>query len=186
MDLSPNDIIKSIELANKCILSTRAKHCQFKLCTYTLATGEYLYNYRVRDNYYCDKCGSEFGERDNISHSLYYCRQVLPFIENMFTFLTTECKAPSNISFQEYLLGPIGTNLVALNSVFIVIKKYIFYEWAQTTSYNTRLRIIKSRVRRIIMLEKRYYSSKNELDVFFEKWKNFTPIYDMYGPDPLL
>ena len=117
---------------------------------------------------------------------MYYCRQIHPFIEKIFTFLITQCKAPSNISFEDYLLGPIETNDQALNAVFIIIKKYIFYEWAQNTSYATKLNIIKSRVRRVILLEKKYYDSKHELDGFFEKWKNYTSIYNMYGPDPLL
>ena len=92
----------------------------------------------------------------------------------------------SEISFQDYILGVPRKTKEALNCILIEIKRYIFYEWANDISDSIKLRILKSKLRRIILLEKRHFHEKNDINGFYEKWKDFTPIYDMFGPDPLL
>merc|ERR1711954_24030 len=186
LNLPPDNILMSIPRAFNSTLSTKARQFQYKVSTYTLATGEYLCNYRVRDTYSCFKCNSESGERDNIAHSLFYCPKVYPFIEFTFEFLINECKAADHISFTDYIFGIQSTNKAALNSVLIELKRYIFYDWSENTSIRSKCKVLKNRTRRIMLLEKRYYFSLGKYDDFFTKWRDFTSIYDIFGPDPLL
>ena len=84
------------------------------------------------------------------------------------------------------MFGIPDRNKQALNQIFIEIKRFIFYDWGQNTSNITKLRILKNRLRHVILLDKRYFYSQRNFSGFFEKWGNFTPIYDMFGPDPFL
>ena len=45
--------------------------------------------------------------------------------------------------------------------------------------------IYKNRLRRVIICDKRYHFGQNKIDAFFEKWKLFYNIYQIYGPDPM-
>ena len=143
LNLPPDNILMSIPRAFNSTLSTKARQFQYKVSTYTLATGEYLCNYRVRDTYSCFKCNSEFGERDNIAHSLFYCPKVYPFIEFTFEFLINECRAADHISFADYIFGIQSTHKAALNSVLIEIKRYIFYDWSENTSIRSKCKVLK-------------------------------------------
>ena len=54
-NLLPDQILESISLAFQCTRSTKARHFQYKLCNYSLATGEFLCNYQVKDDFHCTK-----------------------------------------------------------------------------------------------------------------------------------
>ena len=124
---------------------------------------------------YKTKCNSEFSKRDTIAHSLFECRKVYPFVEKIFSFLISECKAATQINFSQYMFGIPDRNKEALNQIFIEIKRFIFYDWGQNTSNITKLRILKNRLRRIILLDKRYfYSQRNFSGFFLEMGKFYT------------
>ena len=88
--LSDNQIKNAFVFAHNCTLSTKSRTFQYKISTYILPTKEYLWNYKVKDNYYCDRCLSDNSgprlERDNIKHSLFSCPLINPFLENTLNF----------------------------------------------------------------------------------------------------
>ena len=184
LDISDQRIENGLVFAFLCTLSTRSRVFQFKLCTYIIPTGEYLFNYHVRDNYLCDKCHYDSGERDNIIHSIFNCIKVRPLVQRVFFFLINECNATKEITLTDYLFGFQGKENNGLNCILLELKQYIFYDWGKIESINMKFKIFKNKIRKIILLEKNYYLSHNKLNDFFEKWKYFSPFYDMYGPDP--
>ena len=171
-----------------CTLSTKSRNIQYKISTFTLPTGEYLWNYKVRDNYYCERCQTDpnilIPERDNILHSLYSCPKLQPFLMALFDFIIQKCKITRSISEIEYLLGFLENE--GLNCVLLETKKFIFYNFKHDKNINTQINMLKNRLRRIILLEKRHYYVINKIEHFHEKWKHFEEIYMIYGPDPLM
>ena len=60
--------------AKKCTLSIKSIALQYKISTNTLPSGEYLWNYNVKDNFYCSRCiesSNDLTVRDNINHSIH-------------------------------------------------------------------------------------------------------------------
>merc|ERR1711954_591741 len=181
-------ISNAFTFAWKCTLSTKSRNLQYKISTFTLPTGEYLWNYNVKDHFYCSRCSSgpkiSTPERDNIIHALFSCPKLDPFLSQMFLFLINECKAVNYIEETDYLLGFINKD--GLNSILLEIKKFIFYNFSHEKSIDVQLNMMKNRLRRLILLEKKYYASTNKLNFFYSKWESFSPIYMIYGPDPFL
>ena len=100
-NLLPERILNAFTFPWKSTLSTKSRNIQYKISTFTLPTGEYLWNYNVKVNYYCEKCLSDPDlsppERDNILHSLFLCPKLQPFLSQIFSFLINECKAANEI-----------------------------------------------------------------------------------------
>ena len=107
--LSDNQIKNAFVFAHNCTLSTKSRTFQYKISTYILPTKEYLWNYKVKDNYYCDRCLSDNSrprlERDNIKHSLFSCPLINPFLENTLNFFINNCNFTQTISEVKYLLS---------------------------------------------------------------------------------
>ena len=184
--LSEARIKFAFSFARNCVKSTKLWNFQFKICTYTLPTEEYLWNYKVRNNYYCKKClQNNLVERDNILHSLLLCPQIAPFVSKVFTFLTNNCKAADSISELEYILGFVDKDKEGLNCALLELKRFVFYNFDEPKNHESQFNIFKSRLRRTILLDKKFYCSKNNHDFFYKKWELFCPIYMIHGPDPL-
>ena len=60
---------------------------------------------------------------------------------------------------------------------------YIFYNWKVELSTNSNINGLVSKIRRLIILEKNMSKSDISFDMFADKWKYFTDIYDFRGPD---
>ena len=188
-NLTDEQVKNSSTFAHACTLSTKSKVFQYKILTFTLPTQEYLWNYQVNSNFYCHRCLNSANnyslERDNIQHNLFSCSILAPFLTKVFDFFVYECKATNSISEVEYLLGFTGKSYEGLNSALLELKRYIFYHFSDSKSINLHLHIFKNRLRRIILCDKRYYASKNNYEYFYEKWECFSPVYQLFGPDPM-
>ena len=186
-DLSTERIKNAFIFAKKCMLSIKSIALQYKISTNTLPTGEYLWNYNVKDNFYCSRCiesSNDLTVRDNINHSLYSCPNLNLFLSKIFSFLIQECKAAVNISELDYLLGFMDK--FALNSVLLELKKFIFYSYNHNSNIDVQFSMFIKRLRRLILLEKSHYFSVNKIDYFYKKWEQFSEVYMFHGPDPIL
>ena len=188
-NLSGERVENAFTFARTCTLSTISRVFQYKIATCTLPTEEYLWNYQARDNYFCKLCLNSTNnfslERDNIRHILFACSIVAPFLSKVLNFFIKDCKAADYISEVDYLLGFRGKDYEGLNCALIELKKYIFYHFSEERSPNVNFRIYNSRLRRIVLCDKRHSFSRNKFETFYEKWKYFSPVYQIYGPDPL-
>ena len=61
-----------------------------------------------------------------------------------------------------------------------------FYSWKENEAEEVRLVRFYKKVRGVIKTEKKLAISPLKYDIFVEKWKFFTEIYDFRGPDNLL
>ena len=116
---------------------------------------------------------------------LTHCPIIAPFLSKALDFFVNECKASNQISELDYLHGIYGRGFEGLNSALLELKKFIFYNFSSEKSMNLQFSIFLSRLRRIILCDKRYYVSNNKSSLFYEKWRDFSPVYQIYGPDPL-
>ena len=73
-----------------------------------------------------------------------------------------------------------------INSALIECKKFLFYSFSDQINIDIQVEMYKTRLRRIILQEKKYFSKLNKMNQFFDKWQDFSPVYMSYGPDPLL
>ena len=119
-----------------------------------------------------------------VSHNLYSCHKINPFISKVFKFLTDKCSEKYSISEVEYLLGYPHQGNEGLNCALLELKQYIFYNFSSDKSLTLQFNLYLNRLRRLIIKEKRYYLSLNKLDYFYEKWLNFSAVYLLHGPDP--
>ena len=83
-NLSEDQIKNAFVFAQVCTVSNKSRNFQYKISTYILPTREYLWNYQVKENYYCSRCISiETNprlERDNIPHCLFSCPCIAHFL----------------------------------------------------------------------------------------------------------
>ena len=191
-NLSEDEISNAFLFSRACTQSTKSWSFQYKVATFTLPTGEYLWNYKVRETYYCDRCLSVSGEsgessveRDVIRHNLYSCPQLYPFVCKVFNFFVDECSIREGIPEIKYLLGFQDKANNGLNCALLELKQYIFYNFSSNKSLTLHFNLYISRLRRLILKEKRYYLSVNKLELFFDKWSNFSSVYILLGPDPM-
>ena len=63
LGLTEDQVKNAFIFSNECTVSTKYRHFQYRINTYTLATWEYLYNYKVNLDYSCLKCESLYGEQ---------------------------------------------------------------------------------------------------------------------------
>ena len=187
-DLSEDEITNAFMFPRKCTLSTKSWAFQYKIATFTLPTEEYLWNYKVTENYYCKRCISVTDDsgliKDDIRHNLYSCSQLYPFISKVFNFFTSECSVTESIPEIKYLLGFKGEDNSALNCALLELKQYIFYNYSSGKSLTLHFTLYINRLRNLIKKEKRYYITQDSLDFFYDKWSNFSSVYILHGPDP--
>ena len=187
-NLIDNEIRNCFMYPFACTISTKSRSFQYKIATFTLPTGDYLWNYKVRENPYCTRCTSDTTvepEKDDISHNIFSCTKLVPFLSKVFNFFVNECNLIDHINEKEYLLGYQGKDLEGLNCVLLELKQFIFYNFSTTVNIEIQFSRYINRIRRLIIKDKRYHFSNNKADYFFEKWNKFYPVYMLYGPDPL-
>ena len=88
--------------------------------TQILPTNKYLARYRVTDSDICSKCHVV---TDSVSHSLWSCKLLVPYVEKFIDFLKQTCNV-QEVGLVEYIFG-FRSNL-ALNHIFIEFKKEVF------------------------------------------------------------
>ena len=151
---------------------------QYKLNVYILPTNEYLKRYRVVDSDLCSNCSIE---TDTVVHRLWESEKLADFLDNLLEKESIWTGRGRRINMKEYLFGI--ENQVGINHFWMEVKMYIFYNWKVELSTNSNINGLVSKIRRLIILEKNMSKSDISFDMFADKWKYFTDIYDFRGPD---
>ena len=146
--------------------------------TQILPTNYYLKRYRIKDTDLCSKCDTE---RDTVLHNMWLCPVLVPYIEKIINFLKNECNVNEDITLVSYFFG--FDNNPGLNHILIELKKFIFYGWDINVNLRTFCERFENKIRNLIIKEKHVMIKKGKFEPFSEKWKNFTNIYDYFGPD---
>ena len=178
MDIDEFIIVNGFTFAHKCSFSTFDRVFQYKIMTQILPTNQYLTRYRVKDSVICSKCNLL---TDTVSHCLWSCQLLIPYVDHFIGFLKQNCGLQENVGIVEYIFG-FKTNM-ALNHILLEFKKEAFYNFDTNIGVNTFCERIISKILRIIIKEKNCVNSKKMYELFVKKWENLTFIYDFRGPD---
>ena len=146
--------------------------------TQILPTNQYLARYRIRDSDICSKCEVI---TDTVSHSLWSCQLVVPYVDKFIDFLKETCKVKDQIGIVQYIFG-VKNNL-GLNHIFIEFKKEVFYNFDKNIGVEAFCERMINKIRKIMIKEKNCIKSIGMYDKYTQKWDSFIPIYDFRGPD---
>ena len=91
------------------------------------------------------------------------------------------CDVKEDISTVPYIFGFKNNN--GLNQILLELKKDIFYNWNENVEVVAFCEQFKSKIRKIIVLEKHLIFTDKDFEIFFSKWKDFRDFYDFLGPD---
>ena len=177
-DIGDSQILTGFTFAHECSKSTFDRVFQYKIMTQILPTNKYLARYQVRDSDICSKCHVV---TDTVSHSLWSCKLVVPYVDKFIDFLKQNCNVQENVGMVEYIFG-MKSNL-ALNHIFLEFKKELFYNFDENIGVGAFCEQIIHKLRKIMIKEKNCINSDKMYDQFTKKWENFTSIYDFRGPD---
>ena len=87
-----------------------------------------------------------------------------------------------------FLFGVLSNlhKFAGLNHFLIETKKFIFYDLRNSETFDAEFmfELFKTKLKYIIIKEKAIAMQRGKFDSFCEKWFNFAPIYNFYGPDP--
>ena len=147
--------------------------------TQILPTNQYLARYKVRESDICDKCQVSV---QTISHCLWQCQHVVPFVDKISDFLKGNCNLQENIECVQYIFG--FKNNAALNHIIIELKKELFYNWENYADLDIFFDRFVAKVQKIMILEKKCIKSDKNFNQYCKKWEKFKGIYDFRGPDP--
>ena len=181
-ELSDLQIKTALNFAQQCSPSIWDRVFQYKILTNILPTNEYLKRYHVKESNMCDLCMIEC---DTIVHRLYECEVVSRLLCQILDTLHKKCSQTKEISLVEYLFGKVGKKYLALNHIILELKKQIFYSDSILLSYHGFPEMFECKVRALMIKEKIVFQRKNGYDIFEDKWRDFTYIYDFRGPDIL-
>ena len=117
-DLNEPEILTGFTFAFECSKNTFDQAFQYKIMTQILPTNLYLSRYRIRDSNICSKCDLF---PDTVSHSIYSCPLVVPYVDKFLEFLKQTCRVQANVGIIEYIFG-VKSN-VPLKSHFSRIQK---------------------------------------------------------------
>ena len=146
--------------------------------TQILPTNLYLTRYCVKNSVICSKCDLL---TDSVSHSLWSCKLLVPYVEKFIDFIKKDCGVNENIGLVEYIFG-FKTN-VALNHILLQFKKEVFYNFDKNVGVDTFCERVISKIRRNMIKEKNCVKSDQMYENYIKKWDNFKSIYDFRGPD---
>ena len=177
-DIDESDIAVGFTFSFKCTKSTFDRTFQYKIMTHILPTNQYLTRYRIRDSNICSKCDQL---PDTVSHCLWSCQLLVPYINNFVEYLKLNCKIQENVGVVPYIFG--FENNPALNHIFLELKKELFYNFDQNVSPVAFCEQVLNNIRKIMVKEKQCIKSDKMFDLYLEKWEKFTLIYDFRGPD---
>ena len=179
-DFNVNDskIVTGFTFAQECSKSTFDQVFQYKIMTQILPTNQYLARYRVRDSDICSKCKLV---TDSVSHSLWSCQLLVPYVDKFLEFLRQKCKFQENIGIIEYIFGVKSNE--ALNHIFLEFKKEVFYNFDENVGVGAFCERIIDKIRKIMLKEKHCIKSVKMYDQYTKKWEKFITIYDFRGPD---
>ena len=177
LDIGETQILTGFTFAHDCSKSTFDWVLQYKIMTQILPTNKYLARYRVTDSDICSKCHLV---TDTVSHSLWSCQLLVPYVDKFIDFLKQTCNV-QEVGLVEYIFG-FRSNL-ALNHIFIEFKKEVFYNFDENIGVEAFCERIIHKIRKIIIKEKSCIKSNKMYDQFTKKWDKFIYIYDFRGPD---
>ena len=178
IDLTDAEITTAFTFARLCSRSTFDHAFQYKIVTNILPTNKYLARYQVRDCNLCSKC---LAVPDTVTHRMWSCPLLVPYVEEIINFLKNDCNVTEDISFVQYLFG-FGNN-EGLNHILLELKKELFYNWDANVGVGTFCERFQVKVRKLMIKEKQIILSNNKFEKYLNKWEQFMPIYDFLGPD---
>ena len=86
------------------------------------------------------------------------------------------------------MFGVLGNlhKFTGLNHFLVETKKIIFYDLRNSETFNAELKFeqFKTKIKYLIIKEKAIALKNEKYERFCEKWFDFAPIYNFYGPDP--
>ena len=177
-DVNESDITTGFTFAHECSKSTFDQVFQYKIMTQILPTNQYLARYRVIDSNICTKCKVV---TDTVSHCLWSCWVLVPFVNKFLDFLKQTCRVQENLGFVEYIFG-VKSN-IALNHIFLELKKEVFYNFDENIGVEAFCERFIEKIRKIMIKEKNCIKSNTMYDQYTKKWEKFVSIYDFRGPD---
>ena len=151
-DLNEIEIVTGFTFAHECSKSTFDRVFQYKIMTQILPTNQYLARYRVRDSDICSKCEIL---TDTVSHSLWSCQLLVPYVDKFIDFLKQTCRVKDQIGIVQYIFG-FKSNL-GLNQIFIEFKKEIFYNFDRNIGVEAFCERILNKIRKITIKEKKLH-----------------------------
>ena len=153
-DIGESHLNVACMFANKCTKDVFSQTFQFKINCKILPTNYYLHQYKVLDSNKCAICDNI----DTVLHRTWECREVLNFVECMFTFLNEECDTSLSLeeSRNDYLFGLEGEKFCALNQILLELKIFNFYNLPKDVNQGINVRKIKflCRIRKLMAKEK--------------------------------
>jgi hypothetical protein len=178
IELSDTDIKVAFTFARLCSISVFDHVFQYKILTRILPTNKYLKRYQVQDSDICSRCELS---QDTVLHNLWQCALIVPYVAKISRFLKIDCKVDENITMKPYLFG--FKHAIGLNHILLELKKEIFYNWSANISVVTFCEHFMVKIKKIMVKEKEVMISNDHFGDYFDKWKQFTAIYDFLGPD---
>ena len=178
VNLSDSQINIAFRFAREFFKSTFDIVFQYKIITNTLPTNKFLQRYRVLDNDLCSRCKYS---SDTIEHRLWSCQLVVPVVAKFIQYLKGECNVKQNINMITFLFG--FKENPGLNHILLECKKLIFYQLDDNLCPDTFCERVLQVIRKIMIKEKQIMISGNNFEQYCLKWRNFSCIYDFYGPD---
>ena len=178
-ELSDSDIKIAFSFARNCTSNVFNQVLQYKILTNILPTNKYLKQYRVQDSDLCSRCSLN---PDTVLHSVWQCQSLVPYVSGILEYLRTQCNIQLEITAKVYIFGAQNKNR-GLNCLLLELKKELFYNKSLNVGVATFREQFLKKIRNIIIKEKNIYINKGKYTDFFDKWSNFTSIYDFQGPD---
>ena len=178
LDVNEPEILTGFTFAHECSKSTFDQVFQYKIMTQILPTNLYLARYRVRDSNICSKCELL---PDTLSHSIWSCPLVVPYVNTFLNFLKQTCKVQANVGIIEYIFG-VKAN-IALNHILLELKKEVFYNFDKNVRVETFCERIVYKIMKIMIKEKNCIKTDKMYENYAKKWDKFISIYDFRGPD---
>ena len=107
------------------------------------------------------------------------CNHVYELLSNFEIWINTNSEHPINLNKTEYLLGVIGKENKALNTLYLLTKAYIYESKLKGERLN--LELMKKQILLYVKTEKYIHRKNDTLDLFLVKWNNFSFLTDATG-----
>ena len=165
--LNEDIFYESLPLVKKCTSETKLLATQFKIIHNITNCKSNLYKWEISNSDLCDFCAT--AKKDDLFHSLGECESTNHFLSNVFSRLDPQKSFCKDIALEEFVFG---VEKPALNTIFLVIKKYILNVRTYKLNYSVDY-VLQEIFRRIILDMRRLKRC-----TFLNKWQNYQRLID--------
>jgi len=162
---------RSFEIMYNTLRCTKTLLVQFKILHCTIATREKLYKWHIINTDLCAFCEEEIG---TLPHLLVECEVIKIFWQNVHLWFARETDIHFYPSSSEIILGLENSELIILNTIYMLAKRYIY-----NCSYKQEFPNIESFIIFFfdyIRVEKNIAVRNNRMTEFLEKWNDLLPL----------